>query len=214
MNGFRVPRLPRNVALVDERGNPTKVFQQWWQSTAEMIEGQERRQDELLDAIVKAQEAAAAAQTAAETATTAAGSAQEAANNAQTAAGDAGGAATVAQKMAALSNSGVIGGTISAMTFGSDAEIAVSAHTRVYGDGRTVPVNSGTVSLLSPATNYYIGYEDPARAGGSVSYMATTDEGAAAQVGDWHLVGEVFTPEQDGPPVSGTTTRAPGLSSL
>lgn len=78
---FRLPRLPRNVALIDTKtGNPTLEFQRWWQSTVETIEAQEAAQDAIIASVVAAQAAAAAAQAAATTAQTAAVAAQASAD--------------------------------------------------------------------------------------------------------------------------------------
>ncbi len=72
---FRLPRLPRNVALFDPKtGYATPLFQQWWQSFAEAIEAE-----------IGALEAAQAAEAAATTAQAAAVTAQAAADAAQAA---------------------------------------------------------------------------------------------------------------------------------
>lgn len=45
MSDFRLPRLPRSVALVDKAGNATEKFQRWWQSVVERIEDAVNRAD-------------------------------------------------------------------------------------------------------------------------------------------------------------------------
>lgn len=92
---FRLPRLPRAVALIDKDGKPLKIFQQWIQSFADKIETQENTQDELLAAVIAAQAAADAAAAAAAAADAAAATAQTAADDAQVTA-DAAAAAVAA----------------------------------------------------------------------------------------------------------------------
>ena len=38
---IRLPRLPRDVALVDATGRPTVDLQRWWQSVVEAVEANE-----------------------------------------------------------------------------------------------------------------------------------------------------------------------------
>ena len=55
----------------------------------------------------------------------------------------------------------------------SNASITVSAHTRQYAS-LAKPVQAGTVTGLTYGTTYYVYYDDLKRAGGLVSYAATT----------------------------------------
>ncbi len=58
MSEFRLPRLPRDVALIDlKTGFPTQQFQRWWQSVVTKIETQEGAQDDLLAALTAVEEA-------------------------------------------------------------------------------------------------------------------------------------------------------------
>lgn len=81
MSDFRLPRLPRGVAIaVVSNGFPTIEFQRWWQSVVDKIETQETMQDTLLAAVIAAQAAATVAQASAVTAQTSANTALAAAN--------------------------------------------------------------------------------------------------------------------------------------
>jgi hypothetical protein len=140
--------------------------------------------------------------------------ANTAAANANTAADAAVDAAADAARVAALTNSGVSGITITATDSGSNCTITISAHTRVYGDGTSVSVNGGSVTGLAYSTQYYMYYDQPSRLGGAVSYAATTVKLDAAQTGDRHLVGTVTTPAALGTPVSGKYVDLSGLGSI
>lgn len=41
MENVKLPRLPRDVPIVDADGRPTIDFQRWWQRTVERIEAQD-----------------------------------------------------------------------------------------------------------------------------------------------------------------------------
>lgn len=60
---FRLPRLPRDTALVDALGKPVLVFQRWWQSVMEKIEAQESNQDQIIADLQAAQADIVATQT-------------------------------------------------------------------------------------------------------------------------------------------------------
>ncbi len=189
---FTLPRLPP--------GQPDWTqFQIWWQQVVEAIEGQETNQDALLTQILAAQAAAAAAQA---TAT----SAQTTANTANT-------TAAAAKKNDKISASWTSPGSVlSATDAGSNATISIAAHTRNYGDGTTVSVNSGSLTGKSYSTTYYIYYDDPNTAGGAVTYVATTSPTTAApnKASGRHAVGAVTTPAAAGAPTSGGTVPPGG----
>ena len=67
---------------------------------------------------------------------------------AQAAADNANAAASTVTDQSNLANSYVSGLTLSATDAGTTATIAVSAHTRVYGDDSTVPVSASNVTDL------------------------------------------------------------------
>ncbi|MES2902928.1 MAG: hypothetical protein V4696_01965, partial [Pseudomonadota bacterium] len=181
MSDFRLPRLPRNVAIIDPRtGYPTIIFQRWMQNFADTIETQEGTQDALLAAVVAAQAAADDAQTAADAAQAAAVAADAAADTAQA-------SADGANSVASLTNSGVTPNPLSATDAGANATITIAAHTRIYGDGATLAI-AGPSSLtgLAYSTLYYVYYDDATRADTTPTYASTTSVMTAAQTGDRH----------------------------
>lgn len=195
-----LPRLPRNVALIDGQGKPTLEFQRWWNTLANNLE---TSFDGLADTVA----AVAAAQAAADAANAAAASADAAAVAAQ----DAADAVTSEQ---ALVNSYVTGLTLSATDAGANATVNISAHTRVYGDGTSLSVGGGSLTGLAYSTRYLIYYVDATRADTTPTYLSTTSEATAAQTGDTHLVGSVTTPAAAAPDTDGATTRPPGVGTL
>ena len=193
---FLLPRLPRNTALIDKNGYPTQAFQMWWQTFAKNIESEVGA----LAAADAANAAAAAANAAAATATSAAASAQSTADS--------------IQLEADLVNSYVTGLTLGATDAGSNASISISAHSRVYGDGTTVSVNSGNLTGLSYSTAYYIYYDQASRAGGAVTYASTTTSATSAQTGNRHFVGVITTPAAAAGPTSGYGISPPGIGDV
>lgn len=197
---LKLPRLQVRTALVNPDGTPTRAFHQWWDKSAKAIEDAVAQLQDAIDAIVAAQDAADAANAAAAAADAAAAAAQDAADDAATA--------------SALGNSGVTGVTITGTDAGSNVTVSISAHTRVYGDGTSVSVNSGSVTALAYSTFYYIYYDQASRAGGAVTYQATTSQSTAAQTGDRHLVGSVTTPAAAAPPTDGGYVAPPGVGGI
>lgn len=193
---FQLPRLPRTVQLVDGNGYPTQAFQIWWKSFAAGIESE-----------VGALAAADAANAAAAAANAAAATANAAATTAQT-------TADAITTEANLVNSYVTGLTLGATDAGASASISISAHTRVYGDGTSVSVNSGNLTGLSYSTAYYIYYDQASRAGGAVTYASTTTAATSAQTGDRHFVGVITTPAAAAGPTSGYGVSPPGIGDV
>lgn len=101
---------------------------------------------------------------------------------------------------------------LSASDAGSSATITIAAHDRVYAD-RTVEVDAGSITALAFATRYAVYYDDADRAGGAVSYQATTTAADAfnspTQV-DRHFVGYVTTPADGADPTTGSGTGPGG----
>jgi hypothetical protein len=186
-------------------------MQVWWQQVVEALKEQETAQDELIQALADAVAAIQAAQDAADAANAAAAAADAAATAAQQTANEI----TAASE---LGSSYVSGLTITATDAGIDVTISISAHTRHYpqpdGSVADVAVNGGSLLGRAYSTVYYIYYDDPARAGGAVSYQSTTTEATAAQVGDRHTVGAVTTPAALAAPTGGSVTRPPGVGTL
>lgn len=194
---IKLPRLPVNW------DKQPQLFERYWNQAMTQIE---QNVNELL-ALPIIQDAIAAAQSAADSALVAADAATTAAASANTAAINAG-------SVASLANSGVTGATITAVDAGASATISVTNHTRVYGDGSYVSVNGDSITGLAYSTLYYIYYDDPARAGGSVTYQYTTSQATAAQTGDRHLVGQVETPAAAAPSNTGNYVGAPGVGNI
>lgn len=184
-------------------------FQIWWQGVVDSLKAQEDAQDELIASLSEAVDAITAAQDAADAANAAAAAADASAAAAQS-------TADSITETNELATSYVSGVTITATDVGSDVTIAISAHTRHYPqpDGSTVDVAVSGASLTGKAysTRYFITYTDPSRAGGAVSYSATTTE--PAQIGDLHVVGSVLTPAAAAGPTGGSGVRPPGSGSI
>jgi hypothetical protein len=199
-----LPRLPQTEPNWSQ-------WQVWWDEVATAVETAFDNQEAAFEALEAAVAAIAAAQAAADAAQAAADSANAAADNAQ----DTADAITAE---ASLSGSYVSGLTLSASDAGTDATITVSAHTRHYTqpDGSTddYAVLGGNVTGLAYDTLYYLYYDDAARDGGAATYVATTVEADAAQVGDRHTVGAIRTPVAAAPPTSGSGTRPPGTRAV
>lgn len=90
----------------------------------------------------------------------------------------------------------------------STGTILISAHTRVYGDGNSVPVSGGSVSGFNPGDYVQIYYDDAGRAGGVVNYQGTTS--VVVQSGARHIVGGVAIPPPGTTPTPGTVRPPPG----
>lgn len=98
---------------------------------------------------------------------------------------------------ASLLNSGVVDET-GDLLFETTGHVTIASHTRQYGNpliNPQVSVASGGVTTGASAGQIvYIYYEDPARAGGSVTYLSTTDAGVAIQQNGRHIVGSGEVP--------------------
>lgn len=84
-------------------------------------------------------------------------------------------------------------GPVSAEADSLSAEITVAAHTVQHWDGVLVSYNAGTITGLSPNTDYFVYYDDPTRAGGAVSYSATTNRQTTTAVKGRAFAGAVRT---------------------
>ncbi len=216
---FSLPPLPQNMRITDANGQPSVAFSIYWERFKTAIEDNVNGINDALEAAGLAQDAADAANAAADTANNAAAVAQASANDAQTSATNANTAASNAQNTAnqvtsdtSLQNSYVTPNNIvTATDAGATATINIAAHTRVYGDGTSVSVNAGSIVGAPHSTLEYVYYDQPSRAGGTVSYQFTPSETTAAQTGDRHTVGKVTTPAGGGGPTTGAGPRAPGV---
>ena len=194
---IRLDRLLRFEKIANADGTVNGDFQSKWQRAMEEIENS-------VNAVIDAQNAADAANAAAAAADAAAAAADAAASAAQ-------GAAETVAADSSLASSGVSGLTMTATDAGTDATITISAHTRIYGDGTSVAVSGGTVTGLAYSTGFFVYYDQASRAGGAVTYQATTSAATAAQTGDRHSLGAVTTPAAAGPPNDGNVNLPPGV---
>lgn len=90
----------------------------------------------------------------------------------------------------------------------NDGTVTIIAHARVYGDGTSVAVNSGSVTGFASGDYVTVFYDDAARVGGAVAYQGTRT--AVAQVGNRHIVGQVTIPAAGEPAADGISPTAPG----
>ena len=201
---FKLSALDRAGSIVVQDGTPTHQFQQNWQNQGKAIEGAIQILAEAVDGIL-------AAQAAAEAANAAAAVAQDAAATAQVAAEAANDAAAAVGSEGTITASGTSGLTLTATDAGTDATVNISAHTRIYGDGSSVSVSAGSITGLAYSTDYWVFYDDPTRAGGSVTYQHSTDPADAVQTGDKHSVGAVTTPVAAAPDNNGKEVLPAGV---
>ncbi len=177
IDGSRLPRLQRQKVYFDNKGQPTAQMQQHWQGFAERIEQRFTDIESVLVAIQAAQQTAT-----------------EALQQSQ---------ATAREK--ALTESYIT--PLDVLTASSGGAVTIDTHTRVYGDGTSVAVDSGSVSGFSPGDYVTIYYTDPGRTGGAVAYLGTT--GAIGQTGDTHICGQVTVPQPGEADTGGTATTPP-----
>ena len=201
---FKLSALDRAGSIVVQDGTPTHQFQQNWQNQGKAIEGAIQILAEAVDGIL-------AAQTAAEAANAAAVVAQDAAATAQVAAEAANDAAAAVGSEGTITASGTSGLTLTATDAGTDATVNISAHTRIYGDSSSVSVSASSITGLAYSTDYWVFYDDPMRAGGSVTYQHSTDPADAVQTGDRHSVGAVTTPAAAAPDNNGKEVLPAGV---
>lgn len=193
---LKLSRLPFNW-----KESP-KLFERYWDNTMTQLEdilNQLLALPVIQDAIDNLDTAVADAQSAADAANTAAAAANSAAGTAQ--------ATTDAQKAeTSLVNSFVQNFTAPLISADSAGTVTVANHDRVYGDvilNPAVSVTGGsfaTTASIGDVVRVY--YDDPGRAGGSVTYQYTIDPTASpVQSGNRHSVGAVTIPAvgtQDG----------------
>lgn len=97
---------------------------------------------------------------------------------------------------------------VGVLTASSAGTVTIAAHNRVYASGTSVSVNGGSVSGFAPGDYVTVYYSDPARAGGAVTYLGTTE--AVAQTGDRHVVGTATIPAVGSADTVGSSPTAPG----
>jgi hypothetical protein len=183
----KLDRLQRTDLIVTQARTPEQQFQLRWQRTMEAIEqaflgltGQVGDLSAIVAAIKAAQDLA------------------QSAND----------AATEAKAQQDITNSYTNPSTV--LTADASGTITIAAHHRVYGDGRSVGVNGGSVSGFPAGAYVSVYYDDAARAGGAVMYQGTTS--AIAQAGNRHSVGQIAIPAAGEPPAQGGGVSAPGYT--
>lgn len=170
-------------------------FQVWWQQVLSNLQGE-------LGALAAAQAAlaaAVAAQTTANTAVTNAATAQTTANTADS-------TANTVKRDDSISTSWTSPGSIlSAADAGANATITIANHTRKYSDTSSVSVTGSTITALAYSTLYDVYYDQTSRAGGAVTYHATTNPntGMANAAAGRHWCGSITTPAAAGAATSG-----------
>jgi hypothetical protein len=177
-------RLAQFDQLLNRDGTPSVRFMTIWQFMCEQIEASfGAQQDQITDltAIVSRL------------------------NNVETQAQAAVDTAAATAATVELTNSWAEGLTLTPATSGT---ITISAHSRYYSATNFVAVNSGSVSGFAANDLVYIYYDDTARAGGAVSYQATT--GLVAQEGARHIVGQAQIPPSGAVAVEGVGAYPPG----
>lgn len=94
----------------------------------------------------------------------------------------------------------------------SSGTVTISAHTRYYSGSQasSVSVNAGSVTGQSGGDYVTVFYRDAARAGGAVTYEATTN--AIAQTGNIHIVWQGTIPAAGEPANEGTSPSGPGYT--
>lgn len=177
---FRLPRLPVNWQTQPQ------LFERYWDDAMNKIEN---TLESILSlpiieaALASVNSAVISAQAAADAAALSAAAAQTSGDN-------------TAKETSIVSSYTNPVATISADISGN---VTITTHTRVYGDpilNPSVSVTGNTIATGASAGSIVrIYYDDPARAGGAVSYLFTVDPAAVpVQGGDRHSVGVVTIP--------------------
>jgi hypothetical protein len=83
-------------------------------------------------------------------------------------------------------------GPVTHVTDSLTSQIDIAAHTVRYGYG-AVSYNAGSITGLTPSTNYYVYADDPNYQGGAVTYYATTNPQTVTADNGRYFVGAVRT---------------------
>lgn len=187
---IKLSRLVGTSPIVEKDGKPTLTFVRYWQSFAEQIERVINAIANILGITDQLDQAIQAA--------------QQAASDAQSAAAASAAATAATKREQALVNSYIEPATVLSA---SPTMITIAAHTRMYADGTSAPVDGGTIATTASDDTDYISYVDPERDGGTVAYQVSTDP--PVQTGDTHVVGAVAIPAT-GTADGGEGPRRPG----
>jgi hypothetical protein len=190
---IKIPDFQQSRSIVDREGRPFPAFLRGINTAFRVLVNNANATNAALEA---------------------AGIAQAAAVAANIAASDAQDAATATTEASALANSYVTGLTVTATDAGTDCTITISAHNRVYAyvPPTNVAVNGGSLTGKAYSTTFYIYYDQPTRAGGAVTYVATTNSADVAQLNNRHSVAQVVTPASGGGATNGGGSLPPGAN--
>lgn len=83
--------------------------------------------------------------------------------------------------------------SLTAADVGSDTTVTIAAH-NIHYDGNTLAYNSGTITGLDFSTKYFIYTDDAAKAGGAVTYIASTASTDMVASTSRYYIGAVTTP--------------------
>lgn len=184
-------KLPRLATGWDKQ---PQLFERYWNEAMSTIEA---NIDKLLQLPIIQEQVQAVAD--------AAENAQTAADTANAAADTANAAASAITSESSLVNSYPSGFTVPLISADSLGNITIANHSRVYGNSAlnpTVAVTGATITTgATPGQIIRIYYSDPAKIGGSVSYLYTVDPTPPiAQTGNYHSVGAVEIPVSSSAP--------------
>lgn len=186
---LNLPRFRLEIPLV-RSGKPTQTFHQWWDAVAKRIETQFNDLEQIVLDIQAAQDAADAAQAAADAAI---------------------------REQARIASYPNPGSVLTAADVGTDCDIVIANHTRVYPvqgsiDVPDVSITGATLHGLSFSTRYYVYYDDTTLADTTPTFQTTTTS-ATAQVGaaaGRHFIGWIDTPADGGGGTGGQGGGPPG----
>lgn len=113
--------------------------------------------------------------------------------------------------------SGVGGVTLTSADVGSTASITVASHSRAYPDKTVAVTGASAGTAFAFATQYFVYYDDAARAGGAVTFQTTTvaaDAVASDANPTRHFVGEILTATDGGGSTGGGGGAPPGWGGI
>jgi hypothetical protein len=99
---------------------------------------------------------------------------------------------------------------LTATDAGASATINIAAFTMRTSSKGDIAISSGSVTVLSYATLYYIYYDDATLAGGSVTFNATTTQATALLGAGRFFVGSIVTPKAGAPDTIGSNDSGVG----
>lgn len=189
---LRLTRLDGGIPIVTKEGRPAQQFLRIVNGAFTAIEAAFNSQADFVAAIVALNNLITTANAAVAAVTTAATNVTAASN---------------------LANSYVANFTPPVVSADNTGLVTIANHDRKYGDGTSVAVTGDTLATgEAPGTIVYAYYSDPDREGGAVTYLYSTTEADAAQIGDVHNVGAVEIPAAG--TVDGGYARPPGYGGI